>query len=112
VNIIGITRCMKQKKSQILSATLHLVVNMDVGAEPNVAEPELLVRAPVLESMENSEIVLDVSPHTNRNFPPESTVMNTGPPEALNGELVIWVGTPVLGSSEYAEMLFDCRLAT
>jgi len=62
---------------------------MDVGAEPNVAEPELLVRLPVLESMENSEIVSELSPHTNRNFPPESTVMNTGPPEAPKGELVI-----------------------
>ena len=80
---------MKQKKISIFQLRLHLVVNMDVGAEPNVAAPELLVRLPVLESMENSETVLEVSPHTNRNFPPESTVMNTGPPEALNGELVI-----------------------
>ena len=62
---------------------------MDVGAELNVAEPVPLVSFPVLESMENSKTVLEVSPQTNRNFPPESTVMNTGPPEELNGELVI-----------------------
>jgi hypothetical protein len=85
---------------------------METGGNSVVVVSPVSVTAPVVASIENAEMVFAVWLPTYMNFPFGSITSNNGAPPAVNGELVIWVRTPVTGVTVNTEMLLDPKLAT
>src|SRR5579863_3690171 len=88
----------------------HLETDIAVGTKSVVADCEVVVKTPVLASIESTEINLVLWLPAYRNSPLGSMTSNNGAPPALKGESVIWVRTPVVGSTENTEMLLVPRL--